>query len=628
MAIVGYTNAGKSSLLNRLTGAGVLVEDALFATLDPTTRRVGDRRRARLHAHRHRRLRPPPAARPRRGLRAPRWRSRPRPTCCCTSSTAPTPTPRARSRAVHEVLAADRRRQGLRARRDQQGRPRRPPRRSPRSGRATATRSSSRARTGEGFDELRQHDRGAAAAARGRGPTRCIPYERGDLVNRIHQAGELLTTEHTGDGTLVVARVNADLAGELAAVRAGTRDRRPHRPRWLSRPSRRRRRRPDRGRRTDASSPVTGSVLDDAVAGIGGADRPGQHAMADAVAQALDDGRHLLVQAGTGTGKSLGYLAPALVWLTEHPGERIVVATATLALQAQLAQSDIPAAVDAVEHVTGRRPEFSVLKGRSNYACLLRVRDGGHVRPGHAHLRRRPGRDRPDRRPTADSALGAEVLALREWAEDQASTGGVGRPRRRPAHSDRAWHQVSVPARECLGAQRCPYGDSCLVELLPRPRPFREPGRHQPRAARDRRHARRHRRCPSTGAVIVDEAHELVARVTGAASGELSPQQVERVGKRALTFLTDETALDAARGGRRPARRARRGAAGAGRGPVLGVRRRRPAGPRRRAGGRVRADHGDREGDARAAAGRRRGRARSSTSPSGWPRCRRTTWSG
>ena len=74
-------------------------------------------------------------------------------------------------------------------------------------------------------------------------------------------------------------------------------------------------------------------VLAYAVSGIGGAERPGQVAMADAIASAFDTVRHLLVQAGTGTGKSLGYLAPALVRLVQQPGERIVVATATLALQ-------------------------------------------------------------------------------------------------------------------------------------------------------------------------------------------------------------------------------------------------------------------------------------------------------
>ena len=283
-------------------------------------------------------------------------------------------------------------------------------------------------------------------------------------------------------------------------------------------------------------------MLDDAVAGIGGSDRPGQHAMADAVALSLTDGRHLLVQAGTGTGKSLGYLAPALVWLTEHPGERIVVATATLALQAQLANADIPAALDAVEHVTGQRPDFAVLKGRSNYACLLRVRDGGTTEQGtliSADDLAASARTSA----SAESALGTEVLALREWAEDQAATGGVADRDDAPAHSDRAWHQVSVPARECLGAQRCPQGDSCLVEV----------SRDRARSARlvVTNHAllavdamQGGTAVPEHRAVIVDEAHELVARVTGAASGELSPQQVERVGKRAVTFLSDETALD------------------------------------------------------------------------------------
>ena len=283
-------------------------------------------------------------------------------------------------------------------------------------------------------------------------------------------------------------------------------------------------------------------VLDDAVAGIGGADRPGQHAMADAVAQALDDGRHLLVQAGTGTGKSLGYLAPALVWLTENPGQRVVVATATLALQAQLAHADIPTALDAVEHVTGQRPEFAVLKGRSNYACLLRVRDGGVTEQGTLIS---AGDLAATARATTtpESALGTEVLALREWAEEEAASGGVADRDDAPPHSDRAWHQVSVPVRECLGAQRCPYGDPCLVEKSrDRARVANLVVTNHALLAIDAMHGGT--ALPEHRAVVVDEAHELVARVTGAASAELSPQQIERVGKRAVTFLSDETALD------------------------------------------------------------------------------------
>src|SRR5262249_52823042 len=94
--------------------------------------------------------------------------------------------------------------------------------------------------------------------------------------------------------------------------------------------------------------------------------------MSEAVADSLSGHRHLVVQAGTGTGKSLAYLVPALL----HD-ERVVVATATLALQHQLVERDIPRLVESLK---GAHPEvdttFAVLKGRSNYACLHRVREG------------------------------------------------------------------------------------------------------------------------------------------------------------------------------------------------------------------------------------------------------------
>jgi ATP-dependent DNA helicase DinG len=79
------------------------------------------------------------------------------------------------------------------------------------------------------------------------------------------------------------------------------------------------------------------SALDAAVTAIGGSPRDGQIEMAEAVANALSDRHHLLVQAGTGTGKSLAYLVPALV----H-GKKVLVATATLALQRQLVERDLP----------------------------------------------------------------------------------------------------------------------------------------------------------------------------------------------------------------------------------------------------------------------------------------------
>ena len=181
-----------------------------------------------------------------------------------------------------------------------------------------------------------------------------------------------------------------------------------------------------------------------AVAGIGGAERPGQVAMADAIASAFASGRHLLVQAGTGTGKSLGYLAPALVRLTQQPGERIVVATATLALQSQLANADIPAALDAVEAVVGERPRHAILKGRTNYACLLKVRDGSAQDQGTPDLRRRPRRDDQGR---AAGHPGVGPRAPRCWRC------GSG-PRSRPAPA--AWPTATTPRRTPSGpGSRC-----------------------------------------------------------------------------------------------------------------------------------------------------------------------------
>src|SRR5512133_877777 len=297
---------------------------------------------------------------------------------------------------------------------------------------------------------------------------------------------------------------------------------------------------------TKASSLDVGhrDVLAAAVRAIGGTDRPGQVEMADAVAESLDSNDHLLVQAGTGTGKSLGYLAPALLWLIRHPGERIVVATATLALQSQLANNDIPAAVDAVEAVTGQRPRHAILKGRTNYVCMVRLRDGTAQEQGALI----PADDLIETikslpQSTPESGLGAEVLALRAWAENQAGSGGLADRDDAPPHTERAWTQVSIPVRECLGAQRCPYGAECFVESS------RDAARaadlvvtNHALLAINAMHGGT--ALPEHSAVIIDEAHELVSRVTGAASAELSPQIVERVARRALTYVEDEVAQE------------------------------------------------------------------------------------
>ncbi|WP_341728438.1 ATP-dependent DNA helicase [Brooklawnia sp.] len=264
--------------------------------------------------------------------------------------------------------------------------------------------------------------------------------------------------------------------------------------------------------------------------------------MSDQVAASLDDQVHLLVQAGTGTGKSLGYLIPAMIWAMQSK-QTALVATATLALQAQLAHKDIPVAARAVASVLGREPRTQVLKGRSNYVCLLRVRD--QAGPGQDSLL--GGAELVDvvrdSAVDATSALGAEVLALREWADQQASDGGLADRDDAPSHSPRAWAQVSVPVRECLGANSCPYGAECFVEASrARARQADLVVTNHALLAINAMHGGT--ALPEHGPVIVDEAHELVNRVTGAASSELSPQQIERVAKRASSWLDDDLAAE------------------------------------------------------------------------------------
>lgn len=277
---------------------------------------------------------------------------------------------------------------------------------------------------------------------------------------------------------------------------------------------------------------VADQILAAAVAEIGGCRRPGQDEMAAAVAQTWETGQHLVVQAGTGTGKSLGYLAPALARLSEDADSRIVIATATLALQAQLANKDIPVAVAACEKVTGKTVRHAVMKGRSNYACMLKVLD-------------MVGEDQDVLVAESDRAsdLGAQVVELRRWAIEQSDQGQVGDRDDAPAHQPAAWAQVSVPVRECLGATKCPQGAACLVERS------RERARNSALVvtnhamlAIDALHGGN--ALPEFDGVVIDEAHELVTRVTGAASVELSPRAVERVAKRCLPWLSDDTGLD------------------------------------------------------------------------------------
>ena len=288
-----------------------------------------------------------------------------------------------------------------------------------------------------------------------------------------------------------------------------------------------------------------------AVAAIDGTPRPGQQQMAEAVETAMLTDEHLLVQAGTGTGKSLAYLVPALRHALVN-GEPVVVSTATLALQAQIVNRDLPVLVDALEPLLGRRPEAALVKGRAHYACRHKL-NGGYPTEEPA-LFEAPVASGPT------SALGAAVVRLRDWVESS-KTGD--RSELVPGVPDRAWRQISVTAHECLGGQRCPQAAICFSELSrAKARESDIVVTNHAFLAIDAFEGRA--MLPDHQVVIIDEAHELADRVTGVISDQLSAAAVSGAAAAAARHaevdsdrLSDAaadlaTALDELEGGRFP----------------------------------------------------------------------------
>ena len=269
------------------------------------------------------------------------------------------------------------------------------------------------------------------------------------------------------------------------------------------------------------------AALDAVVEALDGQPREGQRMMAECVAATVGGGGHLLVQAGTGTGKSVAYLVPSIL-AAVHDGPAVVIATATLALQRQLIENDLPVIADALEPLLDRRPKFAVLKGRHHYVCRDKL------------LRGAPGSPDPDEglfEPTPSSELGRQAVQLRTWIDstDTGDRDDVGF-----SVDSRVWRGVSVTSRECVGATACPVGDECFSEKA--------------RAAAGEadivvtNHAMLAIATvegipllPPHRAVVVDEGHELVDRVTGAVTVELSVPHLDRALAVARRMLDPDT---------------------------------------------------------------------------------------
>jgi ATP-dependent DNA helicase DinG len=255
-------------------------------------------------------------------------------------------------------------------------------------------------------------------------------------------------------------------------------------------------------------------ALDAAVEAIGGQPREGQIAMAEAVANALSDRHHLLVQAGTGTGKSLAYLVPALV----H-GKKVLVATATLALQRQLVERDLPRIKGALEKELGRELTFAVYKGVGNYLCLQKMNSAEADPDGEVLLE--------------IGTLEKDAKRLRAWAE----TPGISGDRDDAPDVDRrVWYANSVSGRECIGKDDCAYGSQCFA--------VNAKAKAQTADVVVTNHTLlaieivdSHPILPERDAVILDEAHEFMDRTTQAVTEELTVARVERAAKMAKKHL-------------------------------------------------------------------------------------------
>ena len=259
-------------------------------------------------------------------------------------------------------------------------------------------------------------------------------------------------------------------------------------------------------------TPPLETLLSAVVADLNGTDRPGQQKMVALVEEALDDHETVLIQAGTGTGKSIGYLLPSAAHVVDDNG-RVVVATATLALQHQLVERDLPRLLEAISDDLPREVRFSTLKGRSNYLCLARLEGTGDA----------------DQQTLDRTALEQQAAEVREWATetetgDRDELEGV---------SGLVWSAFSVNALECSRGNGCVFVEECWAE--------RAIAKARSADIVITNHSLLALNAVQDGilgehdAVVVDEAHSLPSALQRAATHELSVEAITRAARRART---------------------------------------------------------------------------------------------
>jgi len=236
--------------------------------------------------------------------------------------------------------------------------------------------------------------------------------------------------------------------------------------------------------------------------------RPGQIEMAREVATRLNQGGILAAEAGTGTGKSLAYLVPAVLWATANE-ERVVISTYTKALQDQLAGSDIPLAQAA-----GLQFEWAMVKGRGNYLCRRKLQDA----------LQEATRDNPE----DPGEQGATLKRISAWTE--VSPDGSRADLAFPVFAE-LWEAVASDRNQCLAA-RCPHFERCFYFEARR----RAAGAHIVVVNHSllladlaiKRDAGGRGVLPSYGRVIMDEAHHAEQAATSAGTSRVTALSIRR----------------------------------------------------------------------------------------------------